>query len=257
MTGGENPDPILQRVRVLIDNKRYDEAMLDLSLAPESAAVRNLMGVVALKRRRFKEAEQHLRRALELEPQNYEVINNLGLAVSRRRGRRREAIDLFTRAAELHPGAGAAESNLHDTAHRWLYSAGLVGSWVIFRMVRTAWMAEGWQGMWNPWVIAAASALTVAVACLVILRRRRALPERARLLVDRQAAVTRRARQRNAVFDGILFAVFFGGMFRAIQVYEPLQHSMGLRALMFLALLGVGLSLAGLFRRITGSPPEA
>ena len=65
MINGENPDPILQRVRALIAAKRYDEAMLDLSLAPESAGVRNLMGLVALKRRKFRQAEEYLRRALE------------------------------------------------------------------------------------------------------------------------------------------------------------------------------------------------
>jgi tetratricopeptide (TPR) repeat protein len=257
MINGENPDPILQRVRALIAAKRYDEAMLDLSLAPESAGVRNLMGLVALKRRKFRQAEEYLRRALELEPDNYEATNNLGLAVARQRSRRREAIDIFTRAAELNPSGGAAHENLHDTANHWLQSAGLIASFLIFRLISTAWMKEGWQGMWNPWIVGSVASMAIAIAYLIFRKRRSNLPERARMLLDREAARTRRARTRNAIFDGLLFLVFFGGMFWAIEENESLQQNMGLRAVMFLGLLAVGVTLAGLFRRITGSPPEA
>jgi tetratricopeptide (TPR) repeat protein len=257
MTSGENPDPILQRVRALIAAKRYDEAMFDLSLAPESADVRNLMGLVALKRRRFNQAEGHLRRALELDPESYEATNNLGLAVARQRGRRREALEILSRAAELNPEGGAAHENLHETARHWLGSARLIASFLVFRMISTAWMKEGWQGMFNPWIVGSVTAIAVGIAYLVFRKRRNDLPERARLLLDREAARTRRARTRNAIFDGLLFLVFFGGMFWAIEQSEPLQRNMGLRAMMFVGLLVVGVTLAGLFRRITGSPPEA
>jgi tetratricopeptide (TPR) repeat protein len=257
MINGENPDPILQRVRALIAAKRYDEAMLDLSLAEESAGVRNLMGLVALKRRKFKQAEEFLRRALELDPDHYEAANHLGLAVARQRGRRREAIDIFTRAAELNPSGGAAQENLHDTTKHWLQSAGLIASFLVFRMISTAWMEEGWQGMWNPWLVGSVAAISIGIAYLVFRKRRNDLPERARLLLDREAARTRRARTRNAIFDGLLFLAFFGGMFWAIEENEALQQNMGLRAVIFLGLLAVGVTLAGLFRRITGSPPGA
>lgn len=257
MTSGENPDPILQRVRALIAAKRYNEAMIDLSLAEESAEVRNLMGLVALKRRKFKQAEHYLRRALELEPDSYEATNNLGLAVARQRGRRREAIEIFTRAAELNPSGGAAHDNLHDAANHWLQGAGLVASFLIFRMISTAWMKEGWQGMWNPWIVGSVAVIATTIAYLVFRKRRNDLPARARLVIDREAARTRRARTRNAIFDGLLFLVFFSGMYWAIEENQFLQQHMGLRAVMFLALLAVGLTLAGLFRRITGSHPEA
>lgn len=256
MIDGENPDPVLQRVRALIAAKRYDEAMFDLSLAAESAEVRNLMGVVALQGRKFKQAEEFLRRALELDPDNYEATNNLGLAVARQRGRRPEAIEVFTRAAELNPSGASAHKNLNETARHWLGSAGLIASFLVFRMISTAWMKEGWQGLFNPWIVGSVSAVAVGIAYLVFRKRRNDLPERARLLLDREAARTRRARTRNAVFDGLLFLVFFGGMYWAIEENRSLQQNMGLRALMFLGLLAVGVTLAGLFRRITGSPPE-
>lgn len=256
MINGESRDPTLQRVRALIAAKRYDEAMLDLGLAEESAGVRNLMGLVALKRRKFKLAEGYLRRALELEPDSYEATNNLGLALARQRGRRREAIEIFTRAAELDPSGAAAHENLHDTASRWLKSAGLIASFLIFRMVSTAWMEEGWKGMWNPWIVGSAAAVATTTAYLVYRARRKDLPGRARMLLDREAARTRRARTRNAIFDGVLFVVFFGGMLWAIEEHQALQQNIGLRAAMFLGLLAVGVTLAGLFRRITGSPQE-
>ncbi len=226
MIDGDNPDPILQRVRALIAAKRYDEAMLDLSLAEESAEVRNLMGLVALKRRKFKRAEEYLRRALELAPDSYEATNNLGLTVARQRGRKREAIDIFTRASELNPSGGAAHENLHDTTRHWLQSAGLIASFLIFRMINTAWMKEGWQGMFNPWIVGSVAALAIGIAYLVFRKRRNDLPERARLLIDREAARTRRARVRNAIFDGLLFLVFFTWMFWAIEAepIAPAEH---------------------------------
>lgn len=253
MTSGEHPDPILRRVRALIAARRYDEALLDLHLADDSAPVRDLIGVVFLKRRRYKEAERHFRRALELDPDYFEAVNNLGLAVSRQRGRRREAIDIFVRANELQPESGVAERNLTDSTRHWLSGAALVASWGIFRMIRTAWMEGNWQGLWSPWVIALWSAVAVAVTVLVIRNRRRDLPRREREMLDAEAARTRRETWRNGVFDGFLFVVFFGVMFWAIERYEVMQQSIGLRALVFAALLAVGVAVARLFRRLTGS----
>ncbi|HEX2053313.1 MAG TPA: hypothetical protein VHJ78_06270 [Actinomycetota bacterium] len=252
MNGGEQHEHILRRVRASVAARRYDEAMLDLALLPESTEVRNLMGVVMLKRRRYRQAEEYLRRAVELDAANAEALNNLGLAVSYQRGRRREAVELFARAAELNPRSVASE-NLHKAARHWVGYAGLFASWVIFRMIRTAWMSGDWSGMWSPWAVAGWSALIVAVALLVARDRRRKLPVRARELLDDVARRTRAARRRNAVFDGALFVGFFGGMYWAIQRYDALQQSMGLRALMFLACLAVGLTLGALFRRLTGS----
>jgi tetratricopeptide (TPR) repeat protein len=253
MTSGELPEPILRRVRALIAARRYDEALLDLHLAEDSAEVRNLIGVVFLKRRRYKRAEEHFRRALELDPDHFEAVNNLGLAVSRQRGRRREAIDIFLRAAELRPEGSVAGQNLTEATRNWLAGAGLVASWIIFRIIRTAWMEGNWQGLWSPWVVAWWSVVTIAVTVVVVLKRRRDLPRRAREMLDAEAARTRRETWRNGVFDGLLIVVFFGGMFWAIERYEVLQQSMALRAVMFAALLAVGVAIARLFRRLTGS----
>lgn len=115
---------------------------------PETSEVRDLTRVVLLKRRRYRAAEEQLLRAVELDPANVDAVNNLGLAIARQRGRRREAIDVFDRAARLDP-QGPAGKNLHDSSKHWVGYAGLVASWVIFRMIRTAWMSGDWQGLWN------------------------------------------------------------------------------------------------------------
>lgn len=225
--------------------------MLDLALMPETSEVRDLTRVVLLKRRRYRALEEQLLRAVELDPPNVDAVNNLGLAIARQRGRRREAIDVFARAARLDP-QGPAGKNLHDSSKHWVGYAGLVASWVIFRMIRTAWMSGDWQGLWNPWILAAWSAVAVCVAWVLVRRRRADLPAQARDLLDDVARRTRAARRRNPVFDGLLLPASWW-MWWAIETYPALQDSMGLRALMFCACLAVGVTAAALFRRLTGS----
>jgi tetratricopeptide (TPR) repeat protein len=50
-------------------------------LAPDRALSHQMLGLIALKERKFKEAEAHYRRAVELDPLSWQYRNNLGLAL--------------------------------------------------------------------------------------------------------------------------------------------------------------------------------
>lgn len=164
-----------------------------------------------------------------------------------------KTVEILGRAAEMDPADARIGQNLHENAHHWVYYAGLVASWVIFRTIRTALVIEQWQGLWNPVVIGAWSLVVVGIAFVVIRRRRQSLPSNAQELLDEVARRTRASRRRNAIFDGAMFIAFFGGMLWAIDRYEAPGNSIGLRAAMFLALLAVGFAAGKLFRRVTGS----
>jgi tetratricopeptide (TPR) repeat protein len=86
-------------------------------LAPERALTHEILGEVLLELRRLPEAEACFRRALALDPESFEAMNNLGVALQRQ-GRDQEAMDLFLQAARLDPTSTLAQENLTNAIDR-------------------------------------------------------------------------------------------------------------------------------------------
>ncbi len=90
-----------------------------LALAPEAPHGHDLLGRIELRRKRWVAAEAAYRRALELDPQNWVLMNNLGIALRGQR-RQREAIEAFENAARMDPRSAIAAANLHTETIRYL-----------------------------------------------------------------------------------------------------------------------------------------
>lgn len=97
-----------------------------VAIAPENAFTHEALGFVALTSRQWSTAETHLRRALALDPQSAEALNNLGVALQRQalnplnwlgdarllRGKHLEALERFHDAARLEPMSAYIRANL-------------------------------------------------------------------------------------------------------------------------------------------------
>jgi tetratricopeptide (TPR) repeat protein len=120
--------------RQLFDQGRIDEAAVEyarvLEYAPDSPSALNNLGAIALGRGNYVEAVKHLRRLLELKPDEY-AASNLGMAYFHL-DRMEEAIDAFSRAVRLAPDQPVLEQNLAEAyekagdaagASRWFTEA--------------------------------------------------------------------------------------------------------------------------------------
>ena len=96
-----------------------------VALAPEWAPAQAAVGFHALERKRWRAAEDALRRAVELDPTNPDYLNNLGVAVGRL-GRAEEAMELFEAAARLEPRQQLPRENLARTAQRFVGGGALL-----------------------------------------------------------------------------------------------------------------------------------
>ena len=101
--------------RVLVEQKRYDEAIEQLTRAgdvdPESAEVQRLLGRVYHAQRRTDDAVQAYRRAIELNEGDAWSMNNLGLVLLDAK-RPSEALPLLERAVELRKSVPEFHNNL-------------------------------------------------------------------------------------------------------------------------------------------------
>ena len=88
-----------------------------MRLAPDRALTHEILGEVLLELRQVALAETHFRRALALNPESFEAMNNLGV-VLQRQGREREAMDQFLQAARLDPTSALAQENLANAIDR-------------------------------------------------------------------------------------------------------------------------------------------
>lgn len=96
------------------------------AIAPDNVFTHEALGLVALALRQFSSAETHFRRALALDPQDVDILNNLGVALQRqalhplnwlgdarlRRGKHLEALERFHDAARLEPTSAYIKTNL-------------------------------------------------------------------------------------------------------------------------------------------------
>jgi tetratricopeptide (TPR) repeat protein len=101
--------------RVLIDQKRYDEALDRLTRAsdiePRSNEVQRLLGRTLYAQGKTDEAVDAYRRAIELDERDVWSMNNLGLLFLEQQ-RADEALPLLTKAVEMRKDVPAFHNNL-------------------------------------------------------------------------------------------------------------------------------------------------
>ena len=98
------------------------EAEHAIALQPENADIHFMAGNASLGRRKYKEAEQHYLRALEITPDYAPALNNISVA-RLRRGRFLSAADGFGGAAAIDPSNDLHRRNLDAAVNRYLRMA--------------------------------------------------------------------------------------------------------------------------------------
>lgn len=136
-------------------NEQFAEARLTAELlreiAPEAEMAHNLLGEIALKQACWREAEGHLRRALQLHPNSYQAMNNLGLAVLRQ-GQNEEATEYFFQAAKLNPQGEIARENFSHTTRQFRLPGiiAVTALWVITRLMLHLYLNSLWRSyLWS------------------------------------------------------------------------------------------------------------
>jgi Flp pilus assembly protein TadD len=102
------PDPYLLIADMQMRNGQADSALVQLdrliALAPGNADAHRMRGeVLAVYLGRTAQAEDSFKRALELDPRNVNILDNLGVAAFTR-GDKQAALTYFLQAAEVEPG---------------------------------------------------------------------------------------------------------------------------------------------------------
>ena len=96
-------------------NRQYQAAVLEwnkaLDLNPTEPWVYNNLGVALMETGKPDEAIKHYRKALKLNPQYAEAYDNLGEALAGK-GEDKEAVEQFEKAVRLNPGFTVAHANL-------------------------------------------------------------------------------------------------------------------------------------------------
>lgn len=90
-----------------------------LSLAPDRAMSHRMIGAVALRECRWREAEGHYRKALELDPESGETMNAFGVALLNQ-GKKKAAIEAFHQAARLNPSLELPRKNLYQAVKGYI-----------------------------------------------------------------------------------------------------------------------------------------
>jgi len=90
-----------------------------LAVAPEWINTFEALTLVALAERKWKEAEEYGRRGLEIDPNSYSMLNNIGVALLEQK-RKREAVECFEAAARVQPDRPVARKNLKVAVDRYL-----------------------------------------------------------------------------------------------------------------------------------------
>ncbi len=96
-----------------------------IAVSPEASAAQNGYGWVLLKERHYDDAERHLRRALEIQPDNEKAYRNLW-ATLKEQGRTGELEQAYRDAIRMHPQFAEAHFNLGTALLRRQDYAGAV-----------------------------------------------------------------------------------------------------------------------------------
>lgn len=177
-------------------------------LAPYWSVSYQALAMVALEEENYAEAEEYCRKELEIDPNSYEGMNNLGIAQLNQK-RKRDAVHTFHQAAKIDPVQDLARHNLQFAVSEYLpqFGAGL-GALIFFvQIVRL------FDGLWAKRILLFAVGTLVAVGIgFVFLRwyRFRRLPSAVRQYFQFATAGQRRENRRK-IF--IMTAIGCAGLF--------------------------------------------
>ena len=200
-------------------NGRRDEAERTaarcVELAPDHALGHNVRAVVLLGTKRWRDAELACRQALAIDPEHAAARHNLGVAVSRQKGREVEGVSHLTEAAKLDPRDRQSRDQAVAVGRRYA-AGGMFAAYVVFRILTVTGRRSDRPEL-AAGVVLVAFAL-VAVALLV--RQRRRLAE----LPPGVAELIRRERWRVGPRAGKVFlgaCVVLGVASAGVMVVQP------------------------------------
>jgi len=90
-----------------------------VNIGPSVSATHINLGLVHLEYKQFVEAEAAFRRALQLEPESWPALNNMGVALQGQ-GKHQDAVEFFYRAAQLNPSRALPRNNLVLAGKKYL-----------------------------------------------------------------------------------------------------------------------------------------
>jgi tetratricopeptide (TPR) repeat protein len=112
-----------------IANQRLSEArqtaLRAREVAPEAPESHLALAVVAGEYKSWSEKEEHLRKALSLNPTSYALLNDLGACLLNQR-RESEAIEMFRQAARANPAAEIPRNNLKISVGKYIPVPGII-----------------------------------------------------------------------------------------------------------------------------------
>ncbi len=132
--GPDVPAALFTLVQAQLSRGRTREAQITVArlaeVAPDRTMTFRALAHIAMRRKDWAEAEAHLRRALALDSESYEAMNDLGL-VLQKGGKTREAIDRLHDAVKVSPARSEAHENLDAALSRFLRPGWIVPAAVI------------------------------------------------------------------------------------------------------------------------------
>lgn len=202
-----------------------------VAIAPENAFTHEALGFVALALRQWSTAETHLRRALAIDPQGAEALNNLGVALQRqalhpfnwlggarlRREKHLEALERFHDAARLEPMSAYIKANLQGALGWYLRPMVLL---IVLGALVVMWGRLDHSH--SPLTPVALLAIAAVGAGWMLWRRARilALPEDLVLLLrqERQWAPEPTGSDRALVITAVSVVAILGAVFASIAI---------------------------------------
>jgi tetratricopeptide (TPR) repeat protein len=227
-------------VQTLLANHRLKEAKREaeecLALRPDSALGHNAVAIVMLHAKKWRLSEEASLRALAIDPESSVARHNLGIAVSRQRGRTLEGVSHLTEASKLNPNDPLSREQAVAVGRRYAVG-GFFVTYLLLRLLITGLRTSNDSAVGSSVFLLA----FVVITALVLVRRRRRLqqlPEGVAELI-RRGDVRLNRRTGKVLFWGFVAVAGAGAI---ALVSEP-------RAGLFL--LAVGGSLALVTRRLT------
>src|SRR5262249_31103233 len=124
-----------------IANQRLSEAretaLRGREIAPEAPESHIVLAMVEMERKSWREAEEHLRKALSLHPNSYAVLNDLGVCLLNQR-REREATEMFRQAARANPSSEGVRNNLKNSVVKYLPVPGAILVMILIQLIISA-----------------------------------------------------------------------------------------------------------------------